>query len=137
MQPLGDFIRYFFNPFPGPMTNTFLVIAIVLALLIFGASIGLRIILKNKKEDKIFRKMFRSLPRKMQTVAILLGLYILARYLNMPYITIRFLMYILLGVEVYLIYKYAKVYLQEYPEMKERHAKQIELNKYLPRKKKK
>lgn len=134
MAIITSFLQYFFDPLPaGPFRymNIFLIFTGCL----LGCSILLRVLLKKRKEDKVFRKYFRSLPGTLQTIAILEGIYILSRYENIPYLSMRFLNYILMATTLYFFVKNLQIYLKDYPNAQKHRAHQLELNAYLPRKK--
>ncbi len=133
MNIINTILTYFFEPLPSGRFE-YMYTFIVLAIVILTFSIALRLYLKRQKDDKIFRKLFRELPGKLQIISIVLAVYILARYERMPYLSMRFLHYIIWAVMLYLLIKYAKIYFQIYPAEKKHHQKQLELNKYLPRK---
>jgi len=105
-----------------------------LAVVSLLASIALRIYLKKQKEDKIFKKLFRNLPGKLQLFAIMEGLYVLVRYERMPYLSMRFLNYCVLAYGLYLAIRYAQLYFKVYPAENKHHHEKLRLNKYLPRK---
>lgn len=133
MKIINTILTYFFEPLPGGRFE-YMYLFIILALVIVIASIALRLYLRQKKEDKIFRKLFRTFPGKLQTIGIIFAIYVAARYERMPFLSMRFLNYIVLAVLLYLLIKYGKIYFQIYPAEKRHHQKQLELNKYLPRK---
>ncbi len=134
MALLIKFLQYFFDP--GPRSSfKYLIPLVIVVILTLAASIAFRFLLKKIREDKVFKKLFRSLPGKLQTLALLLAIYLGARYENMPFISTRIILFVLIGSEIYLIIKYAQIYLKSYPQMKREHQQQLHLNKYLPRKK--
>lgn len=128
-----NILQYFFDPLPsGPFKYMFVLIAT--AVLALALSIGLRIYIKKQKDDKIFRKLFRDFPGKMQIFAFSEAIYILVRYERMPYLSIRFLNYMVLAYGLYIVFRAAQLYLKVYPADKKHHTEQLKLNKYLPRK---
>ena len=133
MQTITTLLQYFFEPIPAGQYK-FMYLFIALAVIGLAASIALRIYLKKHKEDKILRKLFRTFPGKLQTVSICLGLYILVRYEKMPFLSMRFLNYIIIGTAIYLLINAFQLYSQVYPHEKKRHEQQIKANKYVPRK---
>ena len=133
MSLVTTILTYFFSPIPSGKFK-FMILLIVLAAAALLCSIALRFYLKQQKEDKIFRKLFRDLPGKLQLVAILEGIYIFARYEQMAFLSMRITNYIILGTGLYLIIRSAQTYFQVYPAEKKRHLEQLHLNKYLPRK---
>lgn len=134
MTTLTKILEYFFSPIPA---GNFQAMNILLALAIAGLliSIGLRIYLKKQKEDKILRKLFRSLPGKIQTVSIILLVYLGVRFIRMPFLSMRIMQYIILAAGLYVIARSAQLYYKEYPELKKHHDHQMKSNQYLPRKK--
>lgn len=136
MSFLLSILQYFFEPLPvGPFK--FMYFFIALAALSLIASIAFRFYLKKQKEDKIFRKLFKNLPGKMQFFAILEAAYILVRYERMPYLSMRFLNYCVLAYGIYLAVHYVQLYFKVYPAEKKHREHQLKINKYLPRKHKK
>ena len=133
MAFLLTLLQYFFDPLPsGPYKYMYFFIG--LAVVGVGASIALRIYLKKQKEDKIFKKLFRDLPGKLQIFGILEAIYVFARYERMPYVSMRFLNYLVLAYGIYVLTRYVQLYLKVYPAEKKHHQEQVKLNKYLPRK---
>lgn len=133
MSIILNILGYFFSPLPtGPFNYMWLLIAFTI--IGFACSIFLRVVIKKKKDDKIFKKHFRSLPGKLQNLAICEAIYIFARSQKMPYLSMRFLNYIILGAALYIILKYLQLYFKDYPEIAKKHKEQLALNKYLPRK---
>lgn len=133
---MNTILNYFFEITPSGRFD-YMYLFIILAVITLILSIAGHIYLKQHKGDKIFRKLFSSVPGKLQMLAILLGLYVFVRYERMPFLSMRFLNYIILGTGIYLLIRYAKIYLKIYPEAKRHHENQLKLNKYLPRKKSK
>ncbi len=133
MNIINTIFTYFFDLLPAGRFE-YMYVFIILASAILIISIALRLYLRKQKSDKIFRKLFRPLPGKLQTIGIALALYTGARYERMPFLSMRFLHYVIWAVAIYLLIKYSKIYFQIYPAEKKYHQKQLELNKYLPRK---
>ncbi len=128
-----DALQYLFDPLPvGPFKYLYVLIAVAAISLV--ASVALRIYLKQQKDDKILRKLFRKLPGKLQIFALTEAVYILVRYERMPYLSIRFLNYIILAYGIFVAVNAAQLYFKVYPAEKKHHEQQLKLNKYLPRK---
>ena len=133
MSFLFNILEYFFKPLPtGIFKYTYLFLA--LAIISLLASIALRLYLKQQKDDKIFKKLFKDLPGKIQLFAIAEALYVAARYTRMPYLSIRFLHYMILAYGIYTAIRYGQLYLKIYPTEKKRHLEQLKMNQYVPRK---
>ena len=134
MTYLLTLLTYFFEPLPsGPFKYMNILIAVAATCIV--AAIALRIYLKKQKEDKIFRKLFRELPGKLLFFALTELVYVLVRYERMPYLSIRFLNYMILAYGLYILVMSAKNYLKIYPAAKQHHDNQVKMNQYLPRKK--
>lgn len=127
-------LEYFFTPLPSAQFP-YLKLLIAIAFLLLAASVALRIVIKKMKEDKVFKKTFRALPGKLQTLSIFEFLYIICRYLQLPFLSARILNGLILGIAAFLIIKNLIVYFKQYPETKKEYEKQKQLNKYIPRKK--
>jgi|WetSurMetagenome_2_1015567.scaffolds.fasta_scaffold472708_1 hypothetical protein len=134
MQIVFNFIQYVFDPLP-PYLNLFLIPLIALAVIFIGFSIFLRIKVKKEKNDKTFRRLFRVWPSKLETVAVTLAIYMLARYYRVAFISTRIILFLTVLAACYVIYRITKTYLVEYPVEKKRHIRQMEKNKYIPGKK--
>ena len=134
MDYLLSLLTYFFEPLPSAQFKyTNILIGLVVVCIV--ASFALRIYLKKQKEDKIFRKMFRNLPGQLLGFGLAEGLYLLVRYERMPYLSIRFLNYMILAYGLYVVVMNVKNYIKVYPSQKQHREKQVKLNQYLPRKK--
>lgn len=135
MQMLNDFILYLFSPSPGRAFQYYYFIGAIIAILtVLG--IVLRVYIKKNRDDKTFRKLFKKYPSKLWTLAVIFALYLFVRYSYVPFFSMRFLLYILLGVTVYLGYQIINTYLKVYPEVKKLREKQHQKNRYKINKKK-
>jgi len=133
MSVILNLLQYLFQPLPlGQFKFYYILVIIAVAALV--ASIALKLFLRKQKEDKIFKKLFRNLPGKLFTIAILEGLYVLVRFEEMPYVSIRFLNLVILIYAAYIVFHYGQIYYKIYPAEKKHHQEQIRLNRYLPRK---
>lgn len=132
----NDFLIYLFTPTPGRAFQYYnFIIILVVMMLVLG--IGLRLYIKKNREDKPFRKLFKKYPSKLWTLAVLFALYLAVRYYYIPFFSMRFLMYLLLGATVYLGYQMINTYLNTYPAEKKLREKRGEENRYIIKKKKK
>lgn len=133
MSFLLNILKYFFEPLPvGPFKFIYVFIGLIVAAII--ASIALKIYLKKQKEDKIFKKLFRSVPGKLQLYAFMEAIYVLVRYERMPYLSIRAFNYAIIAYGLYVLITSAQLYIKVYPAEKKHHEHQVNMNKYLPRK---
>jgi phosphatidylserine synthase len=135
MEAFNQIILYFFSPLPGREFTYYIpLIILIVALLI--TSIYIPLYIKNHKEDKGFKKVFRGYPATLQLMAFLLALYTLFRYYYVPFFSMRFLLYLLIIVTGYLIYSLIRAYYKKYPAEKEMRQYRKIHNEYIPSKKK-
>ncbi len=135
MRTLSNIFGYFFSPNPGKQFIYYYpLIALALALTIF--SIYLMMLLKNKKDDKTFKRLFRSYPRKLQIIAFTILLYLGCRYTQIYFLSSRFILAIILIIIGVTAYFMVNSYINKYPQEKKKHHEQMEKNRYMPRKKK-
>ena len=134
MHFIVSILQYFFAPLPPePFQYKFIFLGIAGALLI--ASILTHLYLKKSKDDKILKKLFRTLPKKFLLLATCEALYVLFRYERMSFFSVRIINYIILAATLYVIIKNIRIYQKEYPKLKKEREEQMRLNQYLPRKK--
>jgi len=136
MQPIYSLIAYIFNPLPPVFFEYYIVLA-ALAAIILGLSVFLRLRIRNNNNDKTFRRLFRGFPAKLETVAVMIALNILARYYGVAFLSMRLVLFLTLLVAAYLGYRMVRTWLKEYPLVKKHHEEQLAKNKYIPRKKNK
>ena len=136
MSFINDFIAYVFTPFPGKNFDYFWLIMAIIIILIAG-SVFIRIYSAKHKDDKAFKKLLRPYRSKLDLLSVLLIIYLLCRNYGVPFLSMRFLLYIMLGVTAITIFLLMKKYIKEYPQLKKRREAQLEKNKYIPKKKKK
>ncbi len=136
MNTFNQIILYFFSPNPGRAFEYYYAIG-ALILVFFLLTFGIYFYATKHKEDKAFKKLFRNYPTKFVILAVLLAMYLFIRYNNVPFFSMRFMMYILLISSAYVIYAVIMTFYKKYPEEKNRREKRLEQNKYIPKKKKK
>lgn len=122
MQMFNSFFIYLFSPTPGRAFQYYnFIVILIVVLTILG--IVLRVYIRKNRDDKPFRKLFKKFPSKLWILAILFTLYLLVRHYYVPFFSMRFLLYILLGATIYLAYKIINIYLKTYPEEKKLREK--------------
>ena len=136
MDIVNQTILYFFSPNPGREFQYYILLGILIAIFI-ALTVLIYLYAKKHKDDKAFKKLFRNYPTKFIILAVLLGLYMLLRYNGVPFFSMRFLLYILIGSCIFVVAMAVKTYLKKYPEEKKRRDDRMALNKYIPKKKKK
>lgn len=109
-------MNYLFNISPGPNFNFYIPLFILAGILILGGLVFSFYYDKKKKEDVVFKRMFR----KLGTHSVLLGLLMIflaaVRYENIPYFSMRFLLFLSLLLIAFVGYKYVRKYKVEYPK---------------------
>lgn len=133
MSTLSSLLSYIFSPIPGKAFGFYYPLIVLIILLVAFAGF-LFITVKKSKEDKTFKRLFRNYPAKLITVAACLGIYLLARYTAVPFLSMRVLLYVALIVLGILAYQIINLYLNKYPQEKKKHADLMEKNKYIPKK---
>lgn len=136
MDTINKIILYFFSPNPGRNFEYYWALGAIILLFIILTGLIYYYALKNK-DDKAFKKLFRNYPTKFIILAVLFGVYMVVRYNYVPFFSMRILMYILLISGGYVLYNVYLTYFKKYPEEKKRREKRLEMNKYIPKKKKK
>ena len=136
MEWINSFISYVFTPFPGRNFSYYMTVLLVI-LILLGLSVYIRIKSKKNKDDKAFKKIIRPYKNKLDTLSGLLIAYLVCRYYSIPFLSMRFLLYVLLGITLVALYFLIKKYRKDYPALKKHRKEQLEKNKYIPRKRKK
>lgn len=142
MEYIKLIFNYLFNPNPGTAFSYYIPLIILASLLIVGSILFSYYYKKKKKTNFAFKRLFKKLSNRLLLIGILFFVLIALRYENIPYFSMRILLYVLLFFLLYIIYKYIKVYTVVYPkekanvESKKKLVKKEE-NRYLPNKNKK
>lgn len=124
METFKNFIVAIFNPTPPPSIYTH-IFYIISALLLIGAIILKIAIIKKKKEDKAFKKQFKKYPAHLLFFAFSLVLYTFSRSYNVPFFSMRAVLYILMGGMIWLLYSLVKTFTHDYPTDKKRRLQQM------------
>lgn len=135
METFNNLVIYIFHATPGRAFQYYYFIGAVCVALI-GVGIILKIYLKKNRQDKTFRKLFKKSPKKVWLMAACFAIYLLARNSYVPFFSMRFILYLLLGITVYMFYQMISTYLKVYPEEKKRRKEALEQNRYTIKKKK-
>lgn len=136
MNFINQVILYFFTPNPGRTFGYYILVEAIIIILL-GLALAVFLYSRKHKDDKAFKKLFRNFPTKFIIIAVLLGLYLLCRYYLVAFFSMRFMLYILIGATIYVVYSATYTYFKKYPIEKKQREERIEHNKYIPRKKKK
>ncbi|MFA7685301.1 MAG: hypothetical protein WCX95_00690 [Candidatus Gracilibacteria bacterium] len=139
MSALKNFFYYFFQAIPGTKFNYYIPIAIFIVLLLVIA-IATSVIYRNKKKtDFAFKRLFKNLSKRLILIAILSLVYLLVRYENIPYFSMRIWLYAIIALFLFFAYRYIKAYKVIYPKEKINfemaHPTKKANSSYLPNKK--
>ena len=142
MEYIKSFFSYLFKSNPGTEFSYYIPLITLAIVLILGSIIFSQYYKRKKKTDFAFKRLFKKLSSRMLLFGILFLVLIAFRYENIPYFSMRFLLYLTALIFLYFIYRYLKIYIVKYPKEKEnsqakQHTVKKEENKYLPNKKKK
>ena len=129
-------LNYFFSPSPGKHFAYYIPL-LVFAILLIALAIAIFIMVKQAKSDKAFRHIFKSYPQKLVIIGACLGLYLGCRYEQIPFLSTRFVLFIILAIAAIFLFLMGRSYLYTYPQEKKKYEEQEEKNKYIPRKHKK
>lgn len=138
MAYLKNIVNYLFSRNPGQNFSFYTELIILIALLFIAAIVFSQIYRKRKKYDFAFKRLFRKTATKLTLMAILFTVLTIFRYENIPYFSMRVLLYISLLLLLYFIYKTIRTFKVDYPKEKQNAGlyKQatVKEKKYLPNK---
>ncbi len=142
MEYIKSFFSYFFTSNPGTEFSYYIPVVVVAVALILGSILFSQYYKRKKKTDFAFKRLFKSLSSRMLLFGVLFLVLIAFRYENIPYFSMRVLLYLTALLFLYFVYRYIKVLAVKYPKEKENaqakhHTVKKEENPYLPNKKKK
>jgi flagellar biosynthesis component FlhA len=112
-----EFVSYLFSPIPGSAFNYSLAL-IIYAGILFAAAIIIKIILSIKRKNKALRKTLRSAPSEFVWTSIILFILVASRINGIPYLSMRFLLILVMALSVFYIGKSIQRMIKKYPEMK-------------------
>ncbi|MFA6917219.1 MAG: hypothetical protein WC285_00050 [Candidatus Gracilibacteria bacterium] len=138
MSAVKNFFMYFLKSTPGTEFHYYIPLTIFVVLLLIAAIASSFIYRKRKKTDFAFKRLFKNLSKRLVLIAVLFTIYMLVRYENIPYFSMRLWMYLIGVTFLFFAYRYIKAYKVEYPKEKSNFeyshpAKKTE-NRYLPNK---
>ena len=144
METISSILHYFFTSIPGKEFAYYNYLYAFIGLLIIGSIIFSQIYKKKKKNDLAFKKLFKNVSNRLMTFGIIFGLLTLLRYEQIPYFSMRILLYLTGGTFIYWLYKTLKTYKNTYLKAKEEQdkknttkSKKKKVKKYSASKKKK
>lgn len=137
METVKSVFLYFINKAPGEFSY-YIPLSVLCGILIVGGIIFSLIYNKKKKTDFAFKRLFKSVSKRMIIFAILFIILMLIRYQHIAYLSMRLWMYLLSAVFLYFVYRYARIAIKDYPREKNNVHTNLSPkkdNKYLPNKK--
>ena len=111
-----EIVSYLFGPFPGSAFGYYSHLMIFAAVL-FVLGILIKIIV-SRKNNKALRKVLRHTPGEFIWIAIILFILVSSRAKGVPYLSMRFMLFLILGLALYFIGKTIYNLIKKYPEMK-------------------
>lgn len=140
MEYIRSAVKYFFARNPGQNFEFYTEFIILIAALLVAAVAFSQIYRRRKKYDFAFKRIFGKVANRLTLLAILLTVLIIFRYENIPYFSMRILLYLAILLLLYFIYQTVKKFKVDYPREKQNISNKPATapeNKYLPNKKKK
>lgn len=138
MDATKNFFMYFIKSTPGTEFKYYIPLALFAALLLILAVISSVVYRNRKKTDFAYKRLFKNLSRRLILIAILVIVYLLVRYENIPYFSMRLWIYMIGALFLYFAYRYIKTYKIDYPKEKTNftlsHPEKKNENRYLPNK---
>ena len=111
-----DYLVYMFQFLPGSEFKYYIPVLIFTGILVLT---GLYIRNRIKKE-KAFRKIFKNSSGNYFTVAVITLFLLWARYEEIAFISMRFILLLSILSGLFLLYRSISKYRKDYPEMKEK-----------------
>lgn len=133
-------LSYLFSPIPGSAFNYATVMyGYAIALIVIAVALKIFIIVKNEK--KAFRRVYKRTPGHFIWIAVALIILTASRTTAVPYLSMRFLLYITLFVSLFLVGYNIYEFFTTYPEIKQlkkkTKKKKAKKKKYSTKKRKK
>jgi len=133
-------ISYLFSPTPGPAFS-YATAVMVYAIVLIAIAVLVKILMVIKKDNKALRKVYKNAPGHFIWVGITLIILMASRTSAVPYLSMRFLLYVTLLISLYIIGLNIYRLFTKYPEMKTvtkpKQSKEEQKNTYSTKKKKK
>lgn len=141
MDKIKAFASYLFNSAPGKEFKFYIPLIILAVILILGSIVFAIIYKQRKKHDFALKRLFKKFSSRLALLGLLFLFLIAVRAENIPYFSMRILLYLSFLLLIFFAYKYIKVYKVTYPKEKENvntiiNRPEKHQNKYLPNKKK-
>lgn len=125
--------RYLFDIYPSASFNYYLPLTIYFLFLLF-TRFALKSYFRGKKAP-ILKRLLRKLPGRLTYLSILGFILLLIRYQNIPILSMRFFLLLVLILSLVFVGKSLYIYYKIYPIEKKRFKTHQEKDKYIPGKK--
>lgn len=112
-----EVLSYLFSPIPGSSFNYATHLYIYAGILV-AVAIIFKVLIIVKKENKALKKTYRSTPGEFLWIAGILIILTASRTNGIAYLSMRFLLFIVLALSVYYIVRNIHRFFKKYPEMK-------------------
>ena len=110
-------LSYLFSPIPGTVFNYINLVLIYSGLLVVAA-ILLKVLFIVRKGNKALKRTLKTAPSQFAWCGVILPLLALSRTNGVPYLSMRFILFIMVLLSVYYIAKSIYRMIKVYPEMK-------------------
>lgn len=113
-----EIVSYLFSPIPGSLFSYSTTLYIYAGAL-FISAILIKVLITIKKNNKALKKVLRVTPSEFIWSAIILVILTASRTKGVPYLSMRFLLFIILALSFFYIGLTIYKMIKKYPEMKE------------------
>lgn len=110
-------LSYIFSPMPG-LNLGYTTHLIVYSIVLVVAAIALKILIRFKKDNKALRKTWRTAPSQFLWIGLIIAILAASRFNAIPYLSMRFLLYLALALSLYYVFINIYKYFTKYPKMK-------------------
>jgi len=114
-----NILNYIFTANPGhAYTYYFVFVPLAILLIAFGFQARMKYN-KLKREDYAYKRLFKSMHSRSMMLGLLILFLVLIRFEQIPYFSMRIWSYAVLGLVVWLAYKYIQKFRIDYPREKQ------------------
>jgi len=110
-------LSYLFSPIPGTAFNYINLVLIYSGILILAA-ILLKVVFIVKKGNKALKRTLKTAPSQFAWCGVIIALLALSRTNGVPYLSMRFMFFVMILLSVYYIAKSIYRMIKVYPEIK-------------------
>lgn len=110
-------LSYLFSPIPGPVFNYIEILLVYSGLLVL-TGILLKVIFIVKKTNRALKRTLKTAPSQFIWCGIIIGLLALSRTNGVPYLSMRFILFVFVALSIFYIGKSVYRMIKVYPELK-------------------